>query len=78
MPKFQKRFESELGMQKRQFMEEIDRLRVDFLGIHEKGVGQWRESEAVCDEISLLEDRLDGAIEEADLIRSRETILGYN
>ena len=45
--------------------------------MHAKGVGQWREAEAVCDEISLLEDRLDGAIEESELIRSRESVLGF-
>ena len=78
MPKFQKRFENELGMQKRVFLEEIERLRVDFIGMHAKGVGQWREAEAVCDEISLLEDRLDGAIEESELIRSRESVLGFD
>jgi type IV secretory pathway ATPase VirB11/archaellum biosynthesis ATPase len=77
MRKFQKRFEEELRHQKRVFMEEIDRLGLDFRGIHEKGVAQWREAEAVCDEISLLEDRLDGAVEEAEMIRSREQILGW-
>ena len=36
MPKFQKRFENELGMQKRVFLEEIERLRVDFIGSMQK------------------------------------------
>ena len=78
LKQFQKRFEEELRHQKLVFKEEIERLTVDYNTIHEKGVAQWRESEAVCDEISLLEDRLDGAVEEAELIRSREEILGWD